>query len=158
MSAAVGLLRCRAFEDEEPERLEAEVDEAPLAVREVAAEAGTHHALPSRPMDRVKLLQAPPIIIQFQSKLLNPITREQSLISLGWRWVTHTYHLDVSRDAPAVEDVEAVEGPGRRRHRLRLHLRRHVGVLHHCLSFQHGTVRCGVPALLSRSRLLSCYC
>lgn len=47
------------------------------------------------------------------------------------------YLLDVSRDAPAVEDVEAVQGPGRRRHRLRLHLRRHVGVLHHRLPFQH---------------------
>lgn len=56
-----------------------------------------------------------------------------------------TYPLDVSRDAPAVEDVEAVEGPGRRRRRLRLHLRRHVGVLHHSPSFQHG-VRVRVPA------------
>jgi len=72
----------------------------------------------------------------------------------GWRWdgtraTTREccYLLDVSRDAPAVEDVEAVEGPGRRRHRLRLHLRRHVGVLHHRLSFQHGTVQCPCSAL-----------
>jgi len=105
--AAPGL-GCRPFEDEEPERLEPEVDEAPLAVREVAAEAGAHHALPPGAVDRVKLL------------------------------------LDVRRDAPAVEDVEAVEGPGRRRHRLRLHLRRHVRVLHHRLPFQHGVSR---PAL-----------
>ena len=61
------------------------------------------------------------------------------------------YLLDVSRDAPAVEDVEAVEGPGRRRHRLRLHLRRHVGVLHHRLSFQHGAT---VSLLCSRDVLL----
>lgn len=46
--------------------------------------------------------------------------------------------LDVSGDAPAVEDVEAVEGLVRRRHRLQLHLHRHVGVLHHRLPFQHG--------------------
>jgi hypothetical protein len=46
-----------AFEDEEPERLEPEVYEAPFAVREVAAEAAADHALPSWPMDGVKLLQ-----------------------------------------------------------------------------------------------------
>lgn len=49
------------------------------------------------------------------------------------------YLLDVGGDAPAVEDVEAVECPGRRRHRPRLHLRRHVRVLHHRLPFQHGS-------------------
>lgn len=53
-------LRRRPFEDEEPERLEPEVDEAPLAVREVAAEAGAHHALPPRSVDRVKLLHRTP--------------------------------------------------------------------------------------------------
>jgi hypothetical protein len=57
LGVATSLLRCRPFEDEEPERLEPEVDEAPLAVREVAAEAGAHHALPPRAVDRVKLLQ-----------------------------------------------------------------------------------------------------
>jgi hypothetical protein len=46
-----------AFEDEEPERLQLEVYEAPLAVREVAAEAAADHALPPRAMDGVKLLQ-----------------------------------------------------------------------------------------------------
>ena len=59
---------CRPFEDEEPERLEAEVDEAPLAVREVAAEAGADHALPSGAMDRVKLLQASQIQPQLVSR------------------------------------------------------------------------------------------
>jgi len=49
------LLRCRPFEDEEPERLEPEVDDAPLAVREVAAEAGAHHALPPGAVYRVEL-------------------------------------------------------------------------------------------------------
>ena len=62
----MGLSCCRPFEDEEPERLEAEVDEAPLAVREVAAEAGANHALPSGAMDRVKLLQ--PIQLQLVSR------------------------------------------------------------------------------------------
>ena len=57
--SSVGLSCCRPFEDEEPERLEAEVDEAPLAVREEAAEAGANHALPSGAMDRVKLLRPP---------------------------------------------------------------------------------------------------
>lgn len=57
MSLSAHLLRCCAFEDEEPERPQLEVDEASLAVREVAAEAGAHHALPSRPVDHVKLLR-----------------------------------------------------------------------------------------------------
>lgn len=62
-----------------------------------------------------------------------------------------TYLLDVSRDAPAVEGVEAVEGPGRRRRRLRLHLRRHVGVLHHSPSFQHGARVPAQPATAAYS-------
>jgi len=72
----MGLSCCRPFEDEEPERLEAEVDEAPLAVREVAAEAGANHALPSGAMDRVKLLQP-----------IATATGEQSCIGwmeMGW--------------------------------------------------------------------------
>ena len=56
-SARQRLLIRHAFEDEEPEQLELEVYEAPLAVREVAAEAAAHHALPPRAMDRVELLQ-----------------------------------------------------------------------------------------------------
>lgn len=54
---AMALSCCRPFEDEEPERLQPEVDEAPHGVREVAAEAGAHHALPSGAMDRVELLE-----------------------------------------------------------------------------------------------------
>ena len=61
--------------------------------------------------------------------------------------------LDVRRDAPAVEDVEAVERPGRLLRGLQLHLGRHVGVLHRRLPFQHPARSSGPTAARMDRRL-----